>query len=560
VKLEIAKSTACEKGEWTVDFYSAPRWGKGGVGQWLGQACHSKLDRNAVSLAPKNVPRKALDDGAFVARARATVHFEKGSYRVGVEDGGSKLYIDSKPVPDVSRQAGAVQFRFSDRPLELNGDHEISYEWNAHSGSMHAFWSAVPVCGESQWLVQFFQNQEPSSFLGAECRDNAYSKAAVVPRTFSAQFAASASDGSHSAVVWPKHGQDGSKAPLLVRASFDNKVQSGRYRFTTAGSGTRVALDGQRVPGFAVDGFRSESRVVTEGRHTLTAQFEAPVGEPASLVFASDPTCHEGQLRVEWFWQEFYTATGDAWSVSCQTAEDLQKGLPEKALPKFKANHGGFSVRVSGRVNFKTGGYRFMGATRGAVKASVDGVSVIDFWGKIAKEEKQWSKRMPLSGLHEVRFEFHESGPVPSARLAWEETPDCGKCNWLVEYFQKSEVEDSHFVSQQCMNGPTVAGQPQLDFKDTTLPEALVGDFSVKATSTCGFESGNYIFTIPADHQGRVKVDAGILLDSGLNQDNKPEVSSKTTLISGGDHTVVLEQHESRGVASARVSWSSLKV
>jgi len=487
------------------------------------------------------------------------VHFEKGSYRVGVEDGGSKLFIDNKEVAGVRREVGADQLRFSDRALELDGDHELAYEWNAHSGVMHAFWSAVPVCGEGQWLAQFFQNQESSSFLGAECLDNSYSKAAVVPRTFSAQFAASASDGSHSAVVWPKHGQDATKAPLLVRASSDTKVQSGRYRFTTTGSAARVALDGQRVPGFAVDGFRSESRVVSEGHHHLTAQFVAFIGEPASFVFASDPSCPDGQLRVEWFWQEFYTATGDAWSVSCQTPEDLQKGLPEKALPKFKANHGGFSVRVSGKVNFKQGGYRFMGATRGAVKASVDGVSMIDFSGKIAKDQKQWSKRMPLSGLHEVRFEFHESGPVPSARLSWEETPECGKCNWLVEYFQKSEVEDSHFVSEQCISSSKVANQPQLDFKDTTLPEALVGDFSVKATTTCDFESGNYIFTIPSDHQGSVKVDGGILLDSGLNQDNKPEVSSKAALISAGDHTVVLEQHESRGIASAHVSWSSLK-
>jgi hypothetical protein len=422
---------------------------------------------------------------------------------------------------------------------------------------MRAFWTMVPVCAEDQWLVQFFQNEEPSSFLGAECRENSLSKTEVVPHTFSAQFAASASDGTHSAVVWPKHGQDVTKAPLLVRASSNSKAQAGRYRFSTTGSATRVALDGHSVPGFAVDGFRSESRVVTEGSHHLTAQFNAFVGEMASLVFAREPACPEGKLRVEWFWQEFYTATGDAWSVSCETPDDLKKGLPEKALPKFKANHGGFSVRVSGRVNFKQGGYRFMGASRGAVKAALDGVSMIDFSGKIAKEERQWSKTMPLSGLHEVRFEFHESGPVPSARLFWEETPECGRCNWLVEYFQNSEVEESRFVSQQCISSAT---QPQLDFKDTTLPEALGdGDFSMKASTTCGFESGNYIFTIPSDHQGRVKVDGGILLDSGLEQDQKPEVSSKAALISAGDHTVVLEQHETRGLASARVSWSSLK-
>merc|ERR1719310_1987479 len=241
-----------------------------------------------------------------------------------------------------------------------------------------------------------------------------------------------------------------------------------------AGSRARVALDGQNVPGFAVDGFRSESRIVAEGHHTRTAQFEALAGAPASLVFSSDPTCPEGQLRVEWFWQEFFTSTGDAWSVSCEKADDLQKGLPAKALPKFKAHHGGFSVRVTGRVNFKQGAYRFMGSTRGAVKASVDGVSVIDFWGKAAKQEKQWSKSMPLSGLHEMRFEFHEASPVPSARLAWEGTPECGKCNWLVEYFQKSDVEDSHFVSQQCVSSTastTDVSKPQLDFKDTALPE-----------------------------------------------------------------------------------------
>jgi len=380
----------------------------------------------------------------------------------------------------------------------------------------------------------------------------------VVPHAFSAQFAASGTDGSHTGVIWPKHGQDTSKAPLLVRASSVGKLQSGSYRFTTTGSAARVAFDGQRVPGFAVDGFRSESRVLTEGHHKVTAQFEAAVGEPANLVLASDPNCPDGKLRVEWFWQEFYTASGDAWSVSCHAPEDLQKGLPEKALPKFKANHGGFSVHISGRVNFKKGSYRFMGSTQGAVKGSVDGVSVIDFWGKAAKEQKQWSKSTPLSGFHEVRFEFHESSPVPNARLAWEETPECGKCNWLVEYFQNSDVEDSRFVSQRCVNGATAAGQPQLDFKDTALPEGLSEDFSIKATTTCGFESGNYIFTIPSEQQGRVKVDNGILLDAALNQDKKPEASSKSTLMNAGDHTVVLEQHE-RSVASAKVSWSNLK-
>merc|ERR1719191_341514 len=143
VKLEIAKSTACEKNEWAVDFYSAPTWGKGDIGEWFGSVCHSKLDRNAASLAPKNVPRKALVDGAFVARAAATVHFEKGAYRVGVEDAGSKMFIDNKAVADVARQSGAAQLRFSDRALELDGDHEIRYEWNAHSGAMRAFWSKV---------------------------------------------------------------------------------------------------------------------------------------------------------------------------------------------------------------------------------------------------------------------------------------------------------------------------------------------------------------------------------------------------------------------------------
>jgi hypothetical protein len=559
VTLEVTKSTACEKGEWTVDFYSAPAWGKSGVGQWLGMSCQSKLDRSAASLAPKGVPRKALEDGAFVTRATATLQFEKGSYRIGMEDGGGALLVDNKLVADVSRQPGASQLRFSDRALQLNGDHEFSYEWNAHSGIMRAFWSQVPVCGEGQWLAQFFRTQEEASFLGAECLENSNSKAAVVPHTFSADFAASDNaDGSHKSVIWPKHGQDTSKAPLLVRASSVGKLQSGRYRFTTTGSAARVAFDGQRVPGFAADGFRSESRVLTEGQHKVTAQFEAAVGETASLVLASDPNCPDGKLRVEWFWQEFYTAAGDAWSVSCHTAEDLQKGLPEKALPKFKANHGGFSVSISGRVNFKKGAYRFLGSTQGAVKGTVDGVSVIDFWSKAAKEQKQWSKSMPLSGFHDVRFEFHESSPEPSAHLAWEETPECGKCNWLVEYFQRSDVEESRFVTQQCVNGATAAGQAQLDFRDNALPEGLAGDFSIKATTTCGFESGNYIFTIPSDQQGRVTVDNGILLDASLNEDKKPEASSKSTLMSAGDHTVVLEQQE-RSVASAKVSWSSLK-
>merc|ERR1719482_996289 len=91
------------------------------------------------------------------------------------------------------------------------------------------------------------------------------------------------------------------------------------------------------------------------------------------------------QLALSW------RATPIALMANCVSSGSgrnftLQKELPEKALPKFKANHGGFSVSISGRVNFKKGAYRFMGSTRGAVKASVDGVTMIDFWGKAVKE------------------------------------------------------------------------------------------------------------------------------------------------------------------------------
>jgi len=81
----------------------------------------------------------------------------------------------------------------------------------------------------------------------------------------------------------------------------------------------------------------------------------------------------------------------------------------------------------------------------------------------------------------------------------------------------------------------------------------------MKASTSCGFDSGNYVFTIPSGHQGRVKVDNGVLLDASQSQDKQAEVSSRASLISSGDHNVVLEQHETHGLASAHLVWSSLK-
>merc|ERR1719161_851952 len=157
-------------------------------------------------LAPNHIPRKALDDGAFVIRASTKFNFKKGTYRLGLEDGGGQLILDGKAVPDVGRLAGGVHLRFSDRAIALDGEHELQYEWNAKTGPMRVFWAAVPECEEGKWLVQFFSGREQASWLHAECRENAPSNNGALASTFMATFGVEVADGSHIGTVWPKHG------------------------------------------------------------------------------------------------------------------------------------------------------------------------------------------------------------------------------------------------------------------------------------------------------------------------------------------------------------------
>ncbi|MAD26227.1 MAG: hypothetical protein CMO44_18875, partial [Verrucomicrobiales bacterium] len=553
--LETMQNPGCADGDWQIDFLSTPSWGKAGEGDWLASSCHSKLNREAASLAPASVPAAFLRDGAFTVRATLKMSFSKGQYRLGVEDAGGKLSVDGVDVMGLSMASSKKShLRFSHQ-VSLEGMHKLVYHWNAPraTSALKAFWVQEPECQRDEWLVEFFRTQERSSWLHSECHLASSDFKIEVPRMIQASFTTYASDNSHLGSVWPRHGVKTEDSSMLVRVAGQPSLDAARHRFSVAGSDVVLRLDGSLVHGLVGhDGqFYSDSVEVKSGEHMIESHFLATVGNAVAFSLSTDPACKQGDFLVEWFPHGHSMVAANALSTSCASAQEVQQ-LSSKNL-KHVAEQG-LALRLTGQVSFASGLYRFKGSATGNAKAWIDSQSMLDFYG--SSNEERWSASQQLDGLHQVRYEFRGSDAELAASASWERVPDCGQCGWLLEYFSKPVFTESHFVAQRCLQA---SKEGHLDFKESMVPQSLVGDFGIRASTNCKFSEGSYKFGVPAGKQIRLTVDGSSLIDEASSVTKADTLWTTPYALAAADHRVVLEQREGGRLAEGRLSWEVAK-
>jgi hypothetical protein len=226
----------------------------------------------------------------------------------------------------------------------------------------------------------------------------------------------------------------------------------------------------------------------------------------------------------------------------------VQSSLSSKNL-KHVAEQG-LALRLTGQVSFAAGSYRFKSSAAGSAKAWIDGQPVIDFYA--SSNEEKWSASQQLGGLHQLRYEFRGDEAELAASASWERVPDCGNCGWLLEYFSKPVFSETNFVAQKCLG----ASNPgRLDFKETMVPQMIVGDFGVRASTNCKFTEGSYKFGVPAGKEVRLYVDGSSLVDEASSVTKESTLYAKPYPLAAGDHRIVLEQREGGHLAEARLSW-----
>jgi hypothetical protein len=294
--------------------------------------------------------------------------------------------------------------------------------------------------------------------------------------------------------------------------------------------------------------FYSESVEVRAGEHLVESHFLATVGNSIAFGLTTDPACNQGDFLVEWFARGHSMAAANALSASCASAQEVQQSLKSQNL-KHVAEQG-LALRLTGQVDFAEGFYRFKGSAAGNAKAWIDGQSVLDFYAD--STEERWSASQRLGGVHQVRYEFRGSDADLAASASWERVPDCGNCGWLLEYFSKPAFTEAHFVAQRCMQA---SKEGHLDFKESSVPQSLVGDFGVRASTTCKFAEGSYKFGVPAGKQVRLTVDGSSLIDEASSVTKADTLWATPYALAAADHRVVLEQREGGRLAEGRLSW-----
>eukprot|EP00746_Dinoflagellata_sp_MGD_P004417 gnl/MRDRNA2_/MRDRNA2_108518_c0_seq1.p1 gnl/MRDRNA2_/MRDRNA2_108518_c0~~gnl/MRDRNA2_/MRDRNA2_108518_c0_seq1.p1 ORF type:complete len:2334 (+),score=536.63 gnl/MRDRNA2_/MRDRNA2_108518_c0_seq1:980-7003(+) len=556
--LETVKNPGCADGDWQVDFMSSPAWGKG---DWLASSCHSKLNRDAASLAPANLPAAALHDGAFTVRASLKMNFAKGQYRLGLEDAGGKLAVDGVEVLGLGVEASKrSHLRFSHQ-VTLAGSHHLVYEWSAPraNSAMKAFWVSEPECHKDEWLVEFYRTQERSSWLHSECHLASDDLKIDVPRQVQASFATYAADNSHLASIWPLHGSKNNDRSLFMRVAGTPSLDGSRHRFAIAGNDVMLRMDGIPVHGLTGrDGhFRSESIEVKAGDHLIESHFQATAGTKVDFSLFSDSACKQGDFLVEWFAHGHSMNAANALYTTCASEAEVAQNL-KHWISNQNVQHAaeqGLALRATGQVSFQEGAYRFQSSASGNAKTWVDDQLVIDFYGSSATDQR-WSSSVYLNGVHQVRYEFRGSDAALAASATWERVPDCGNCGWLLEYFSKPVFSETNFVGQRCLESSKLG---HLDFKETMVPKSIVGDFGIRASTNCKFAEGSYNFGVPAGQEVRLTVDGASIVDDVYSVTKENTMWAKQYSLAAGDHRVTLEQRQSKGLAEGRVYWEVAK-
>lgn len=229
---------------------------------------------------------------------------------------------------------------------------------------------------------------------------------------------------------------------------------------------------------------------------------------------------------------------------------------PDRALP-----YDNFSARWERYIDVTPGTYRFTAVVDDGIRVWIDNDLLINQWREQAVQTYTAEKYLG-PGHHLIRVEYFERSGAALAKLSWTlntpgptptptptpAPPTTG--GWRGEYFNNLTISGAPAL---------VRNDPEINFAwggGSPAAEIAVDGFSVRWTRNLELPAGNYRFTMSVDDGARLFVNGHTLIDAWKEQ--AATTYTGDIFLPGGTITVQMEYFESRGGASARLTWQQV--
>jgi len=257
-------------------------------------------------------------------------------------------------------------------------------------------------------------------------------------------------------------------------------------------------------------------------------------------------------------WQAFYWNNTDL--TGAPVVQRLERDLNFDwgfGSPDYTISSDNFSARWVRYIDVTPGTYRFTAVVDDGIRVWVDDELIINQWREQAPQTYTAEKYLG-PGHHLVRVEYFERGGGAVAKLSWTlntpgptptptPTPPPTTGGWRGEYYNNLTLSGAPAL---------VRYDPEINFawgSAAPAPEITPDSFSVRWTRNLDLPAGNYRFTMTVDDGARLFVNGHTLIDAW--QEQGVTTYSGDIYLPAGAATVQMEYFESRGSASARLTW-----
>lgn len=226
--------------------------------------------------------------------------------------------------------------------------------------------------------------------------------------------------------------------------------------------------------------------------------------------------------------------------------------------PASGCNSDNFSARFTSTFNFSGGSYSFHCQHDDGCKIFIDGQEKLNAWWDSSFTGHDWGGS--LSGSHEVKIEFYDSGGEARLEVFWSGAgflptgPGCTADEWCGQYFGNKNLAGTPAVQRN-------EGNTNIDY---TWNDGGIGygfptdNFSVRWQRNVYFAAGRYRFHIRVDDGGRLWVNNNLVIDQWKDQ-GATEYTIDLDL-SVGSKPIKFEYYENGGGAIAQMWWEALQI
>ena len=282
--------------------------------------------------------------------------------------------------------------------------------------------------------------------------------------------------------------------------------------------------------------------------------FGDPISGTRKSCYYKLTTPPTGNLHVEYFNDKNLGGRCyDGYENSTYVFKNWGNGSPASGC-----NSDNFSARFTGTYNFSGGSYSFHCQHDDGCRIYIDGQLRGDWWWDSSFTGHDWGGT--LSGSHEVKIEFYDSGGDARLEAFWSgggflpNGTSCTSGEWCAQYYGNKDLSGTPAVNRN-------EGNTNIDYvwNDGGIGYGFPNDnFSTRWQRNVYFAAGRYRFHIRTDDGGRLWVNNNLVIDQWKDQ-GATEYTVDLDL-DAGVIPLKFEYYDGGGGAVAQLWWDALQL